>query len=284
MDGETIEILGIVVTCIALITIGLKASKEEELINAKVSKINVFHKNIWKGYFADYLSENNISESNLVHYTNEITFDSNDIGYDFNRSSYFAITDSSLHFIADSIKYSNSNSAIKNAEEYDKLFTANTPFNTLKINFADILFFGSEGTISTNAIVSSTGGGSSLAGALIGGVIAGGAGAVIGSRKKNQVYTNLKTTDTRKIEIYFKVNATEQKLTIEDPEIYKQLLIKIPEKEISNYLAINKKHDVVDTDKGSEEKLIKLKALFDKGLIDEEEYKEKKKEILESLE
>ena len=76
-----------------------------------------------------------------------------------------------------------------------------------RILLKDILYFKESGQVYRDAIVSGGGGtvgGSSIPGAIIGGVIAGPAGAVIGSRKQGTIApitTEIKETDERYVEI-----------------------------------------------------------------------------------
>lgn len=83
------------------------------------------------------------------------------------------------------------------------------------------------------------GGGSSLKGAVIGGVIAGDAGAIIGSRKKvDEVKTTYKNVDDRAIKITFENDTT----TYVSFNCYEYLLDHIPEKEYENYIENKKKN------------------------------------------
>lgn len=96
----------------------------------------------------------------------------------------------------------------------------------------DILFWREIGDVRYISNVS--GGGSSIKGAVAGAVIAGDAGAIIGSRKG--VTTETKEIDTRELVLKL-TNGTEKKLTY----IYKDALMNvIPEKEYSYVMAMSR--------------------------------------------
>lgn len=101
-----------------------------------------------------------------------------------------------------------------------------------------VKYYSIEGSISERQYISGGGGGgSSVSGAIVGGLIAGEAGAIIGSRKQTEaIKTTYLKTDDRKLVITFK-DGTTLKLII---DIYELLLESIPEKEYSNYIE-NKK-------------------------------------------
>ena len=101
-----------------------------------------------------------------------------------------------------------------------------------KYDKRNILFWRELGDIRYVSNVS--GGGSSIKGAVAGAVVAGEAGAIIGSRKG--VTTETKEIDTRELVVKF-ANGTEKKLTY----IYKEALMQtIPEKEYSFVMAMNR--------------------------------------------
>lgn len=283
MDGEFFEVILIG----AILFISWYSSEKQRIAETDLAKkveiINNRNREIWREFLTDYLNENKLSESGMRLNNRSINFDNYEDGRLFYNKAYVIIGSNALHFVAHYSEYNSQSPSIKNDVEYSSLFEKVVPFNSKIISFRDILYYGMEGNISTNAIVSSSGGGSSITGALVGGAIAGDAGAIIGSRKKNIVSTTLRTTDSRKIEIYFRENGSDTRVIIEDPDIYKQLLIKIPEKEISNYLNSNTKQESVISSENIEEKLSKLKNLLDKGYIDETEYKKLRSEILDTF-
>lgn len=103
-----------------------------------------------------------------------------------------------------------------------------------KIDIDEIKYYKLDGEVlEQQHITGGGGGGSSLKGAVVGGLIAGDAGAIIGSRNKiNEVSTTYTTKDTRKLEITLK-NDTTVDLSY---KFYDRLLQYIPEKDYENYI------------------------------------------------
>lgn len=100
---------------------------------------------------------------------------------------------------------------------------------TLTINIDDILFFNRYGDSYMETNVS--GGGSNIPGALIGGVVAGGVGAIIGSRE--EVVTVNEYKDNRKTILYFKDLDSSEKNIIFSSCDYNTLMQLIPLKDYS---------------------------------------------------
>ena len=164
-----------------------------------------------------------------------------------------------------------------------------------------IAFFYKEGDVQyTTKVSGGGGGGSSLTGALVGGLIAGGTGAIIGSRKKNEEIKSTVVTahNDRKVVIRYNENGSVKILSREDKEfeIYDYLLKKIPEKDlltiqmnqtlISNNAVSaeeNLSDDIGSKNQDISERLQKLQNLYDSKLITESEYTSKRQDILDSL-
>ena len=157
------------------------------------------------------------------------------------------------------------------------------------ISVKDIQYFSKEGDVQyTTKISGGGGGGSSIGGAIVGGLLAGEAGAIIGSRKQaNEITTETVKHDGRSTLIrYYKGG---QVLTINyiGIEVYDYLLKMIPEKDLLTQQLKSKQIPDNDTSQVNsdsiEEKLISIKKLHEKGLITEEEYNKKKNEILKYI-
>lgn len=105
--------------------------------------------------------------------------------------------------------------------------------NIQQINISNIKYFTHKGDFYTETKVSGGGGGgSSLKGAVIGGVIAGGAGAVIGSRKKiGPIKTENKVVDKRKTIVEYRTVQNPKKFIFLNSETYNVLMKEIPQKE-----------------------------------------------------
>ena len=121
------------------------------------------------------------------------------------------------------------------------------------------------------------GGGTSITGAIIGGLIAGEAGAVIGSRKQTAPITSTtQVHDSRKT--YLAYFHEEKLITIEiqGHEVYNYLLKKIPQKDfkVVQLQSTNSKAG------STADEIRKFKELLDDGIITQEEFDVKKKQLL----
>lgn len=121
----------------------------------------------------------------------------------------------------------------------------NTEDCKVKYNYipvCDVQCFLKEGDIQyTTKILGGGGGGSSLTGAIIGGILAGGVGAIIGSRKEvEDIKSESVAHDNRSTIIRYYKN--DELFNIEYPgfEVYQYLLKKIPDKDLVSMM-INQK-------------------------------------------
>lgn len=158
--------------------------------------------------------------------------------------------------------------------------------NGIKIKLDQIKYYRMIGDkYVTTQVSGGGGGGTSIAGAVIGGIIAGGAGAVIGSRKSVEpIQITSSEDDDRTVLIYSK---DQTKILKFCDEIYEVLLELLPEKEYEIVInsakqvpvqpvISNNSTDYVDM----RSKLKQLKAMFEEDLITEEEYNRKRQELL----
>ncbi|WP_052090544.1 SHOCT domain-containing protein [Desulfosporosinus sp. HMP52] len=121
------------------------------------------------------------------------------------------------------------------------------------------------------------GGGSSLSGAIIGGMLAGGAGAIIGSRKDMDSIKSTNTLlDKRITEIHYSEDDNEINIYFAG-DMYDQLMGIIPNK---NYNRIQEK---CQSSSDLHQKLSDLKKLRNGDLITEQEYQRKKVELLNQI-
>ena len=129
------------------------------------------------------------------------------------------------------------------------------------------------------------GGGSSLTGAVIGGALAGSAGAVIGSRKgTNPIQTTVRHINNKQTMLRVNLDGSLLTLSFADDRLYQKLLSWIPEKDFIFVSAANSSVCENDETEGdAESRLRQLKTMFDEALITEEEYNEKRKDILSEL-
>ncbi|MDO4926496.1 MAG: hypothetical protein Q3980_12685 [Turicibacter sp.] len=123
------------------------------------------------------------------------------------------------------------------------------------------------------------GGGASLGKALIGGVIAGGAGAVIASREK--ITSNTNVVDERNTMISYNENGIDINIILSS-DAYNYLLKWIPNKEYQ--FVINSETKLNKNDKNETKSLLneikELVKLKEMGMLNEEEFNLMKKEIL----
>lgn len=140
-----------------------------------------------------------------------------------------------------------------------------------------------------NKISGGGGGGSSIKGAVIGSMIAGDVGAVIGSRKGvNEIKSELITHDTRETVLdYFSDGMNKQSLSF-TYEAFAALKDLIPEKEyaivnsIKSSQIINKQF-IPSEMKNVTDQIRELAKLKEEGLITEQEFAEKKKQLLDKI-
>lgn len=168
-----------------------------------------------------------------------------------------------------------------------------TLFLYKKIKISRIYYYKIEGDVYSETIVSGGGGGgSSVGGAIVGGLIAGEAGAIIASRKGvNPITSQTVLHDNRTVALYYYPDAESkklEKLTL-SKGAYETLFSLLPEKEYSFVLsAKNEKSNAnrsVSSAKcpSTKEKLLELEGLLADALITQEEYSQKRSEILANL-
>lgn len=153
------------------------------------------------------------------------------------------------------------------------------------IPLGNIKYFTKEGEIHHNTVVSGGNDGPSISGAIIGGVLAGGAGAIIGSRVNNkEIKSEIVENDARKtiLKYYKNGNLISKEYDYQAFSVFEEL---IPDKEYNIVLQneIQKNTKPTNNDIDIEDSLKKLKDLKEKDLIDESEYQQKKKELLDML-
>ena len=120
--------------------------------------------------------------------------------------------------------------------------------------------------------------GVNVKGAIIGGILAGDAGAVIGSQhNKGRIYSNTEHFDERYVELFYSQNGATSKLKL-SITAYPLLEQWYPDKEYSYVLSATPQTSTTNGDKFDEVK--KYKDLLDFGIISEAEFEAKKKELL----
>lgn len=166
------------------------------------------------------------------------------------------------------------------------------------IKAKDIAYYKVEGT--TQYVSDVKGGGANVAGAVYGGIIAGGAGAVVGSQVGTEIKTDIVRKDDRRLFFYYtKDGVLKNEEIITDNIDYVLSLLRewMPDKEYSYVVANNNKSPMSESKalphndtprieaqatpvKHSYAELKELKELLDLGIITQEEFDRKKREIL----
>ena len=153
------------------------------------------------------------------------------------------------------------------------------------ISIKDIKYFCKEGDVQYETQISGGGGGGpSIKGAIIGGIIAGEAGMIVGGRKKiNEINSETITHDSRRtiFKYYYNGNLVSEEYPLEMFEVFEEL---IPEKEYNivvhnNVTSTNTLSDIDHI----KNRITKLEELYDSNMITEDEYKKKRKEILSDI-
>nr|DAV49278.1 MAG TPA: Short C-terminal domain [Caudoviricetes sp.] len=163
----------------------------------------------------------------------------------------------------------------------------------------NIIYYSNHEIISYTSDIKNEGKNISISGAAIGAVIAGGAGAIIGSRKDaNKFSTEFVKHDDSKLYIYHKMQGEIKCLQIAQPSFYNWLKKYLPDKDYE-YLQHNNNNinnsvdnvnnakienvENVDNNMDISLKLEKLKKLYENNVISEEEYEEQRSRLLNSI-
>lgn len=144
------------------------------------------------------------------------------------------------------------------------------PIELLKENILNFTYHGTE-------IINIDGSGNELdvGGAIIGGVLFGGVGALLGGKTATKV-TSTKE-DLREVQINTVDNKT---IIVKGFDLYQDLINYFPDKELNN---VSKESKAVKKTNKSVDSLKQLKEMLDGDLITQAEYDKKKEEILSKL-
>ncbi len=149
--------------------------------------------------------------------------------------------------------------------------------NIISIEHNEMQYFKLSGQERSETKVQSADNGINIKGAVVGGVLAGDAGAVIGSQhNRGQIYSNTVHFDERFVELFYKKDNNTYKLKL-SVTAYPLLEKWFPDKEYEFVLSQQQQGNV-NTDRFEEVK--KYKELLDNGIISNEEFETKKKELL----
>ena len=212
-----------------------------------------------------------------------------DLMYTYNIMNYNAWQDSSVF-------YYDSMGEIQN--KFLDTFSDGLPH--FKIKYDDIFFYAREGDFYIKTDVRGSGGGSDYGRAFVGGILFGGAGAIVASRQDVQINTTTTEVDKRDTRLFYKYNNKiidahfssdtyeifRNLLPDKDAKVIERLSKSIPEKAdkiASTVDRTEEKGSILGIEDDVYTKLDKLNALKEKGIITEEEYGEKKRKLLDQI-
>lgn len=148
----------------------------------------------------------------------------------------------------------------------------------ISIPFDSIEYYNVTGEKRTETKVQSKNTGVNVKGAIIGGSIAGDAGAVLGGmHNKNTIDSKTKQVDERTVDVLYKAQGQVKKLKL-GISAYSLFEEWIPAKEYSYYIASAQTSSA--NTKNEFDAIKNYKELLDAGIITQEEFDKKKKELL----
>ena len=154
------------------------------------------------------------------------------------------------------------------------------------IPITQIEYFSLEGEIFMETkITGGGGGGSSITGAVVGGLIAGGAGAIVGSRKGiTPISSQIIKHDNRETELKYYDDENNLQTLMFSYESYEIFKLLIPEKEYRFIISKKTiKNNMFENSENIKDKIRKLNELKVEGLITEDEYNNQKAILLNKL-
>ncbi len=169
------------------------------------------------------------------------------------------------------------------------------PYKLIKIPLNNIIYFLKDGTLEHISVVSGgggSGGGVNLGGAITGGLLFGGFGALIGSQidteiKIDPVKTEIKTEDSRRAFLLYKDDFGSLIQQSFSHEYYDFFMKHFPHKEFSKVQSETMQTSQPTTDVpkttpevSNIEDIKKYKELLDMGIITQDEFDAKKKQLL----
>ena len=138
-----------------------------------------------------------------------------------------------------------------------------------------IEYYNMTGTEKSETNIHTDNAGTNIKGAIIGGLIAGDAGAIIGSQhNRNKVYSTTRHIDERCVELFYKLDGKTQIVKL-GTDAYSLLEKWYPEKSYGYVVSRAKPSETSAFDE-----IKKFKELLDSGIITQDEFDAKKKELL----
>lgn len=160
------------------------------------------------------------------------------------------------------------------------------PIKPFILKKSEIIYYCIEGDFHTETHISgSTQGTPNIKGAVVGGALAGTTGAIIGSQYKTNstpISSSTVIADKRYLALYYNQNGVSEKIVMEIgyTEVNDALAILhqlLPDKDIQIVQSQAGQHQILES---SADELLKYKGLLDQGIISQEEFEQKKKQLL----
>jgi hypothetical protein len=200
----------------------------------------------------------------------------------FNKECYVYVFDNALCFfpiISECKKFEDN-------DKYGSILHSqlNSYFMIERIKLDNIECFYPNGELYREHVLSGGGGGgSSISGAIVGGVLFGGVGAIVGSRNKsNPIKSELITHDSREVIFTYYQDNQFKELILKHND-YKTLFELIPEKSYEVICEVRKQKVVqssITNTKSIPEQIQELAKLKDSGILTVQEFDYKKNELL----
>lgn len=184
------------------------------------------------------------------------------------------VSNTHFHYCLDEV------SSYHSYKDFVKINESGYQLKARKIPLNSIKYYKIEGSVQYTANVQ--GGGVNLQGAVVGALVGGDAAAVIGSRVGTETRTSIEEHDNRSITLFYEENGNVNAMKIvskDFEETIAALRKLIPQKdEAMAMLEVKEKQSLPSNSFVNE--LKELKELLDNGIISQEEFEAKKKQIL----
>lgn len=160
----------------------------------------------------------------------------------------------------------------------------------MMIEVDKVIYYEEKGQVFDKQIVTSSGGGVNVAGAIVGDMLFGTAGAILGGRRPTRINTSYVKQDERYIELYYYTEEGEIAMLPLPHGLYGTFKQYIPNKDYKivslntpGSLATPKQEQLPDNSSSALDKIKELKQMLEMELITQDEFDKKKQEILSNM-